>query len=97
MGGNKKIKIFEGSCLQPTCLYFVLETNRSQKIYFPNVVLFMFGKSKSRKSKNERRYFGKGTKNRYLKRNSIFYLTRPQFLSFCGYDLNATNRSQLGK
>ena len=61
--------------------------------YFPNVAPFMFGKNKSRKSKNERRYCGKGTKNRYLKRSSIFYLTRPQFLSFCGYDLNTTNAS----
>ena len=87
-GGNKKIKIFEGSCLRddenclelyPTCLYFVLETNLSSKMLFSplNVAPFMFGKNKSRKSKNERRYslFWKrflNTKNRYLKRNSNF-------------------------
>ena len=75
MGGIKKIIFLR----EPNCLYFVLETNRSQKSYFPNVAPLMFGKNKSRKSKMNVLFWKRflNTKNRYLKRKGNFYLSRP--------------------
>ena len=67
MGGIKKIIFLR----EPNCLYFVLETNRSQKSYFPHC--------RSRKSKMNVLFWKRflNTKKRYLKRKGNFYLSRP--------------------
>ena len=72
MGGNiKKLKFLREAACSLLAFILCLRQTVHEKVISP-VAPFMFGKNKSRKSNNERRYCGKGTKNRYLKRNSIF-------------------------